>query len=253
PSHSPHLFITNPPPVCHPGTADLTLPAITAGSTPNLIYSYWRDVQATIPYSTPAAATAGTYYIKGTISGGCSSVGPVTVRVLQPPLSDAGPDQELTYVFTTTLSAEPPDENSTGTWSVEEGSGLFEDENDPATTVSSLAIGDNILMWSVNNGVCAPTPDYVKITVIDLIIPSLITPDMNGQNDFFFLQGIEALGRVELTVFDRRGAMVYENLAYDNLWHGTDYNGKPLPDDTYFYVIRAENGLSVSGYLYIRR
>jgi len=54
-------------------------------------------------------------------------------------------------------------------------------------------------------------------------------------------------------VFDRRGALVFENLNYDNLWHGTNYNGEPLPDDIYFYVIKAENGLSFSGYLYIRR
>jgi gliding motility-associated-like protein len=95
--------------------------------------------------------------------------------------------------------------------------------------------------------------DYVTINVLNLIVPSLITPDMNGLNDFFLLQGIEALGRVELIVFDRRGLLVYENHDYDNLWHGTDYNGNPLPDDTYFYVIKAENGLSLSGYLYIRR
>jgi gliding motility-associated-like protein len=76
---------------------------------------------------------------------------------------------------------------------------------------------------------------------------------MNGLNDYFFLENIEALGKVELTVFDRRGALVFETDSYDNLWHGTNYNGDPLPDDTYFYVIKAENGLSVSGYLYIRR
>lgn len=76
---------------------------------------------------------------------------------------------------------------------------------------------------------------------------------MNGLNDYFILEGIDALGTVELTIFDRRGALVYENDAYDNLWHGTNYNGEPIPDDTYFYIIRAENGLSLSGYIYVRR
>lgn len=253
PGPFPTLVITDPSPVCFPGTADLTRPAVTAGSTPNLIFTYWRDAQATLPYTTPASATEGTWYIKGTISGGCSSIGPVTVKVLRPPVSDAGPDQELTYVFTTTLNALTPDENSTGTWSVDEGTGIFSDHNNPRATVSSLSLGENILKWSVSNAVCPPVLDYVSINVLNLVVPTLITPDMNGLNDYFRLEGIDVLGKVELVVFDRRGAQVFESSDYDNLWHGTDYNGRPLPDDTYFYVIRAENGLSVSGYLYIRR
>ncbi len=253
PGPFPTLVITNPAPVCFPGTTDLTSPAITAGSTPNLILTYWADVQASIPYTTPSAASEGTYYIKGTISGGCSSVREVTVRVLQPPLSDAGTDQELTYIFTTTLNALAPDENSTGTWSVQEGSGTFADPNNPATAVSDLITGENILMWSVSNSVCPPALDYVTINILNLLVPSLITPDMDGMNDYFYLVGIEVLGKVELIVFDRRGALVFKNSEYDNLWHGTDYNGKPLPDDTYFYVLRSENGLALSGYLYIRR
>ncbi|MCA1741694.1 MAG: gliding motility-associated C-terminal domain-containing protein, partial [Bacteroidales bacterium] len=253
PGPFPTLIITDPDPVCHPGTVDLTRPAVTAGSTPNLIFTYWRDMQGTLPYTTPAAATGGTYFIRGTISGGCSSVGPVTARVLQPPLSDAGSDQELSYIFTTTLNALAPDQNSTGTWSVQEGSGTFADLNDPTTSVSDLITGENILMWSVSNSVCPPTLDYVTISVRRLVVPTLITPDMDGLNDYFLLPELEVLGKVELIVFDRRGALVFKNSDYDNLWHGTDYNGKTLPDDTYFYVLRSENGVALSGFLYIRR
>jgi len=253
PGPFPTLVITNPPPVCSPGTADLTLPAVTAGSTPNLIFTYWVDAQATEPLATPSAAPEGTYYIRGTISGGCSSVSPVTVTALQPPTANAGPDQVLTYLFNTTLNAAPPGAGETGTWTTEEGSGVFDNSNNPATRVSELSMGENILKWSVSNTVCTPAFDYLMITVRNLTVPSLITPDMNGKNDFFFLEGIEALGKTELTVFDRRGLLVFETNDYDNSWHGTDYNGKALPDDTYFYVLKSENGLSLSGYIVIRR
>ena len=75
----PTLVITNPASVCS-GTVDITLPAITSGSTAALALTYWMDAAATIPFPTPAIADADTYYIKGS-SAFCSDLKPVTVTV----------------------------------------------------------------------------------------------------------------------------------------------------------------------------
>jgi len=253
PGPVPSVHITNPAPVCFPATVDLTNTSIIAGSTEGLTYSYWLDIVASIPYNTPAAATDGTYYIKGTTTSGCSDIQPVIVKVYLQPVAFAGPDQVLQFQFSTSLDADTPGENITGGWSVVSGSGHFADSNYAKTTVSNLAVGENILQWAVNNGVCPPASDNLSITVHDLLIPTLITPNNDGLNDYFYLQGLELLGKTVLTVFDRRGALVFENREYDNMWDGIDYNRNPLADDTYFFILEPENRIAVSGYIVIRR
>jgi gliding motility-associated-like protein len=249
---APVVVITDPAPVCSTTTADLTAPAVTAGSADNLTFTYWTDAGATIPFATPNSAPAGTYYIKGTTTAGYSTIKPVTVTADQMPVADAGPDQELNYMFGTTLDAEPV-AIGTGIWTLLSGSGIFVNSRISNTSVTGLSLGINEFKWTVTNGVCPSVSDNVKITVNDLVIPTLITPNGDAYNEYFVVRGLETLGKTELTIFDRNGAQVYKNMNYDNSWNGLNYNGNELPDDTYFYVIKSQNGKSLSGYIVIRR
>jgi gliding motility-associated-like protein len=251
---APTLLITNPSPVCIPGTADLTSAFITSGSTPGLTFTYWKNANATNVFTTPAAAPEGVYYIKATDpSTGCSDIKSVTVTVRHQPAANAGPDQVLEYLFSTKLDALEPGVNETGTWSVLKGTGVFVNAGDAGTTVSNLSVGNNILLWTLTNGACPSSEDSVTITVHDLIIPTLITPNHDGKNDYFVIKAREALGRIELTVFDRNGARVFRNDDYNNDWDGVDDRGNPLPDDTYFFIIRTQTGKTISKYIVIRR
>lgn len=82
---TPTVVIHEPSRVCEPATVNLTLPAITAGSSPGLTFSYWTDAQATQAYATPQAATNGIYYIKGESVNGCYATKPVNVNVSAKP------------------------------------------------------------------------------------------------------------------------------------------------------------------------
>jgi gliding motility-associated-like protein len=248
----PIIKITDPAKVCEPSTVDITAQGITTGSTPGLIFTYWKDAGATIEYNSPGKATSGTYYIKGTTLSGYSDIKPVTVSVVGLPVANAGPDQILEYQFETTLDAEIG-EDLTGRWSLVSGTGILFDETYAKTKVSDLSMGDNIFLWTVNNGICPSSHDSVIIKANDLIPPSLITPNMDGKNDYFILQGIILLDKTELLIFDRWGVQVYKNDNYDNSWNGVDYNGILLPDDTYFYSIKKSNGKFVKGFIVIRK
>lgn len=60
-----------------------------------------------------------------------------------------------------------------GIWTVVSGSGLIEDEDNPATTISNLPIGTNEFSWCISNGVCpnASTCDTITIDVFDQFAP----------------------------------------------------------------------------------
>ena len=44
----------------------------------------------------------------------------------------------------------------------------------------------------------------------------------------------------ELIVFNRWGDIVYQSKPYNNDWQGQNNDGDPLPDGTYYYVLRLD-------------
>ncbi|MBE0642188.1 MAG: hypothetical protein IH599_09135, partial [Bacteroidales bacterium] len=186
---TPEVLVTHPAPVCEPFTVDLTDTLIVSGSTPGLTYSYWADDGATVSLENPAEVVAGIYYIRGITGEGCVDISPVMVTVLTEPFADAGPDQELNNVFETTLDAMEPIAGETGSWSVMSGTGVFADTLDAGTLVRELSVGDNMFRWSVTNDVCPPTADSVVVRVLEMVVPTLITPNNDGKNDFLVFEG----------------------------------------------------------------
>ena len=103
-----------------------------------------------------------------TVSNG---VCPPTTAILNvqrdepPTASSAGVDSSFCGTALS-LNAEIP-LVGTGSWSVISGSATFDDENSASTPVSNLAFGENVLSWTVVNGVCPPSADEVSISAFE--------------------------------------------------------------------------------------
>ena len=203
------------------------------------------------PMATPIVTTLFTVTLTDQFN--CRNSDQVTVEVRERPLANAGEDQLLDYQFEAELAASELKSNETGEWVVLTGSGILADKNNNNTIVTGLSLGENYFLWSVANGVCDLSSDTVMIRINELIIPTLITPNLDGNNDYFVVSGLESLGTTTLNIFNRWGAMVYNNDDYANDWDGIDDYGNPLPDDTYFFFLKPEKIAPIKGYIVIKR
>ena len=94
----------------------------------------------------------------------------------------------------------------------------------------------------------------ISITVSSdaLLVHNGISPNDDGMNDNFVIEGLERFPNNSVAVYDTYGREVLKANNYKNDWKGT-FENKLLPDGTYYYVI--ENGVNdtYTGYLQIQR
>ena len=195
------------------------------------------------------AFRAGDISVEYHYTDACFNMAEKIISVDDFPVADAGLDQELTFIFNVRMQATLlPFE--TGKWTLVSGSGRIQDSHSPTTLVYGLSLGDNIFLWTVQNESCKAEKE-VNITVNDLFIPSVITPNNDGKNDYFSISPVD--GPVELIIFNRWGLIEYENKNYNNNWDGRNRSGMILPNDTYFYILKFENGITRTGTVLIKR
>ncbi|MBI4647393.1 MAG: gliding motility-associated C-terminal domain-containing protein, partial [Bacteroidia bacterium] len=69
-----------------------------------------------------------------------------------------------------------------------------------------------------------------------LVIWNTFTPNGDGKNDVWNIQGIEEYPNCKVEFYNQWGKKVFSSDGYSQPWDGT-YNGHPLPAATYYYYI----------------
>ncbi|MEO7080340.1 MAG: hypothetical protein ABIY71_02395, partial [Flavobacteriales bacterium] len=110
-----------------------------------------------------------------TVYNGDCGFGPATVDTVAiylydhtAPPADAGSDQDVCGIdATVTMTGNAPVDPAIGTWTQVGGGATFADANDPLSTLTGLTVGDNLFVWTIDNGPCNITSDTVLIRVFD--------------------------------------------------------------------------------------
>lgn len=113
---------------------------------------------------------------------------------------------------------------------------------------------DSFSYVASNTGGSDTTWVYVVVICDDFMIYNAVSPNGDHFNDNFFIEGILRYPSSELEIYNRWGNLVYNKIGYQNDWDAT-FDGNPLPDGTYFYVLQLNDGTGreFTGYIEVRR
>ncbi len=101
-------------------------------------------------------------------------------------------------------------------------------------------------------GGCSLATVNIKVICDNITIYNGFSPNKDGVNDKFLIRGIEEYPKNSLSIYNRWGELVMKAEPYNNDWEG-EWNGKELPDGTYFYCLTDGNGNNFTGYLQLLR
>lgn len=169
--------------------------------------------------------------------------------------------ESTTPAITATLTEICPDEKSTLTVAGTFSSFLW---NTTATTASidvtapgeysvntkdATGCGGTATITVATKAVCGP------IIAIELKVPLVFSPNGDGKNDRWEILDVENYAECTMNVFDGRGRKIFEKTGYPQSpdgWDGT-YEGKEVPQGTYYFVLGCPTATPVTGSVLVVR
>ena len=100
---------------------------------------------------------------------------------------------------------------------------------------------------------CDTAVAAVRVRCDTLVVFPGFSPNGDGVNDVFLIEGLDDYPGARLLVFNRWGTLVHEAVDYASDWEGR-FDGLDLPDGVYFYLLELPRRSSpVTGYVALYR
>lgn len=243
---------SNPAGVCI-GDA-VTLTDLTDGKDGIVNQWNWDMGDATILTTNPVSytyTTAKTYTVTlfTVNSMGCNSDTISKTFTVHPyPVVDAGPDRFILEGGQITLAPVVTGNDLQFVWTPNQY--LIDNKIEKVKVNKPLTDMIYTLTVTARGGCTASDVMFVKLLKFPKI-PNTFTPNGDGINDKWNIDYLNTYPDNRVQVFTRTGQLVFESRGYNTPWDGT-IKGKPLPFDTYYYIIEPGNGRDpLTGYVTI--
>ena len=82
----------------------------------------------------------------------------------------------------------------------------------------------------------------VQQSFFHISVPKFFTPNGDGVNDFFIIEGLDLFDFANVSIFDRYGALLRQDNAPLFTWDGTIL-GRKMPNNDYWYSITTNQGV----------
>jgi len=147
--------------------------SLLSGNLPSIGTGVWTLVSGTGAPVTPSTFTSvvngltvGANVFQWTVTNGTcpASSDEVTITVDPPPTPASAGSDQLICSSTSVLAGNTP-LTGTGTWTLLSGTGSPDVPSSPISGVNGLTVGSNVFEWTISNGTCPPSSDFVIINV----------------------------------------------------------------------------------------
>jgi len=208
----------------------------TLSTVSNASFYSWSPASGLNNASSPnpiASPTVNTSYEVTATLGSCTKKDTVDVTIALPVSVDAGPPQTIAGGGNVTLQATASGATDYS-WTPSVGLNAINVLN----PIASPAV-TTLYFITASNAIGCSSTDSVLVTVdLQCIrVKNAFSPNGDGTNELWTVyDDFSCLQNVAVHIYNRYGSKVYESRDYRNNWDGR-YNGKPLPDGTYYAVI----------------
>lgn len=203
-------------------TACATTVLLRPGSQPAGSTYRWQDGSTSATY---LARASGTYSVLVTTPQGCTGTAASRVQLGVGPSVSLGADTVVCPNAMWVVRTNPQPAGALYRW------------QDGSTNPIYLAHGPGQYSVEVRTtaaGCPTRATRVASATDCPIVIPNIITPNGDHENEFFALKGLISV-EWHLVIFDRWGRQVYDRAHYDNSWNAANQT-----NGMYYYLLNNE-------------